>query len=312
MLTRREMLSTAANLGAALALPRVARPADADETAGVAVNDVQSQLNATRVRRVVKPRSMDEVAAAVRDARRQRVAISVCGGRHSMGGQQFGRDTVLVDMTQFNRVVRLDREKGQVEVQAGIQWPELIDQLHRQQESQPRPWAIRQKQTGVDGVCLGGSLASNIHGRGLRFPPIIGDVESFVLVEAEGRVRTCSRTENAELFSLAIGGYGLFGIVVQVTLRLVPRTKLERVVEVIDRPGDRRGRSCRRAGLLPTRVGRDTASHPQATLRQRLGRAIPSGPYGQETGVCAVLAILLVHLRAGLLVRQEPACRQLR
>jgi FAD/FMN-containing dehydrogenase len=35
------------------------------------------------------------------------------------------------------------------------------------------------------------------------------------------------------LFSLAIGGYGLFGIIAQATLRLVPRHKVEREVEVI-------------------------------------------------------------------------------
>ncbi len=43
----------------------------------------------------------------------------------------------------------------------------------------------------------------------------------------------CSRRENFELFALAIGGYGLFGIIAHVTLRLVPRTKVERVVDVI-------------------------------------------------------------------------------
>ena len=42
----------------------------------------------------------------------------------------------------------------------------------------------------------------------------------------------CSRDENTELFALAIGGYGLFGVVTSVTLRLVPRRKVQRLVEV--------------------------------------------------------------------------------
>ena len=62
--------------------------------------------------------------------------------------------------------------------------------------------------------------------------PFIDDVESFVLIDARGNARTCSRTENAELFRLAIGGYGLFGLISSVTLRLVPRQKIQRVVEV--------------------------------------------------------------------------------
>jgi FAD/FMN-containing dehydrogenase len=40
-----------------------------------------------------------------------------------------------------------------------------------------------------------------------------------------------------ELFSLVVGGYGLFGIVATATLRLAPRRKIERVVEVIDVDG---------------------------------------------------------------------------
>ena len=197
------------------------------------VNDVQSQLNRTRVRRIVTPTSIEAVQEAIRNAARHDEAVSVAGGRHSMGGQQFGEQTTLIDTTGMRQVVHFDRERGLIEVEAGIEWPGLIDSLAAAQAGQTEQWGIRQKQTGVDEVTIGGSLASNIHGRGLRFPPIIGDVESFILVDAEGRVLFCSRHENAELFSLAIGGYGLFGVIVRATLRLVPRTKVERLVDVI-------------------------------------------------------------------------------
>ena len=56
--------------------------------------------------------------------------------------------------------------------------------------------------------------------------------QPFTLVDAHGELVVCSREENAELFALAAGGYGLFGCVVDVTMRLVPRRTLERVVEV--------------------------------------------------------------------------------
>ena len=233
MQTRRELLRKIAQLGAVVALPSQTSTGRADDAHGVVVNDAQSQLNPTRVHRIDQPESLNDVHRALRDAQRHERTVSVAGGRHSMGGQQFGRDTVLIDMTRFNRVVRFDKHKGHIEVEAGIQWPELIDYLHREQRGHRTTWGIREKQTGVDRVTLAGSVASNVHGRGLRFPPIIGDVESFVLVDAMGKVRTCSRRENPELFALAIGGYGLFGVIAQVTLRLVTRTKLERVVEVI-------------------------------------------------------------------------------
>jgi FAD/FMN-containing dehydrogenase len=197
------------------------------------VNDVQSQLNSTRVNRIVDVTSLETIQATLLEARREGRAISVAGGRHAMGGQQFGGDTILLNTKPFNRVISFDKAEGHIKVQAGIEWPELIDYLVREQTGQANQWGIREKQTGVDRVSLGGSLASNVHGRGLRFPPIISDVESFVLVDAQGEAHTCSRHENQELFSLGIGGYGLFGIIGEVTLRLVPRTKVERVVEIV-------------------------------------------------------------------------------
>ena len=197
------------------------------------VNDVQSRLNRTVVARIARPTSHDEVASLIREAAAAGQPVSIVGGRHSMGGQQFAAGSLLIDTRGMDRVVSFDREAGLVEVGAGIQWPELIDYLHREQGGEENPWAIRQKQTGVDRVTLGGSLAANGHGRGLRFPPLVSDVESFRIVGPDGEERRCSRDENAELFSLAIGGYGLFGVVTEVTLRLVPRTKVRRVVMVI-------------------------------------------------------------------------------
>jgi FAD/FMN-containing dehydrogenase len=41
-------------------------------------------------------------------------------------------------------------------------------------------------------------------------------------MRADGSIVTCSRKENAELFSLALGGYGLFGVILDVDLHVVP------------------------------------------------------------------------------------------
>jgi len=199
---------------------------------GCTVNDIHSQLNSTRVRAVLQPRSIEDLQAIIRKAGAAGQNISVAGGRHAMGGQQFGEDALLLDLSCMNRVLRLDAEACEVEVEAGIQWPELIRALVESQKERAHQLGIIQKQTGADRLSLGGALAANIHGRGLQLKPIINDVESFVIIDATGRALRCSRRENAELFKLAIGGYGLFGIIARVTLKLQPRRKLERVVEI--------------------------------------------------------------------------------
>lgn len=232
MPNRREFLQTSAQLGLGASVATLPGRADAGDASTVVVNDAQSQLNSTRVRSVSEPESVDDLQRSVWEAKRRGLAISVAGGRHSMGGQQFGTGNLHLSMTGFNRVLNLDTRQGLVTVESGIQWPELIAELRRLQPEE-RPWVIREKQTGVDNVTIGGSLASNVHGRGLTFPPFVNDVESFDLLDANGRIRHCNRSENSELFSLAIGGYGLFGLVTRVTLRLVRRFKVRRHVERI-------------------------------------------------------------------------------
>ena len=230
MLTRRELLMGSGALllwpsGCARRLPASA-PAE--------VNDIHSQLNRTRVHGIVRPDSVDGVRRALQEARRGGRPVSIAGARHAMGGQQFGTDTVLLDMTGMRRVLHFDPAQGEIEVEAGIEWPELIDYLVHTQEGQARQWGIVQKQTGADRLTIGGSLSANAHGRGLRFKPIIQDVESLVLVDARGNSVACDRRTNAELFRLAIGGYGLFGVIATVRLRLAPRRKVQRVVELHD------------------------------------------------------------------------------
>ena len=197
------------------------------------VNDVQSQLNPVLVDHVVAADSVETLQRTVTNAGREGKAISIAGGRHAMGAQQFGTGTVLLDMTQLNRLLHFNQHEGTIEVEAGIQWPELIEYLLTVQKDHPQQWGIVQKQTGADRLSIGGAIAANVHGRGLCLKPIIADVESLVLIDGHGNVRTCNRQENAELFRLVVGGYGLFGIVSSVTLRLVPRPKVQRVVEMI-------------------------------------------------------------------------------
>ena len=159
--------------------------------------------------------------------------VCVAGGRHAMGAQQFATDAVLIDTRRLDRIVGFDPVRGRVEVQAGMQWPALIAELRRLQAGSSAPWAIAQKQTGADRLSIGGAVAANIHGRGLTMRPFIGDVESLTLLDVNGERQHVSRTENAELFRLVVGGYGLFGVVTAVTQQLMPRRTLCRVVALI-------------------------------------------------------------------------------
>jgi len=204
------------------------------EMSDLILNDIHSRLNPTRVRELLLPSSVQEVSSAVQSAAAEGLSVSICGGRHAMGGQQFATDGLQLDLTRLNAVTAFEPALRTITVGAGIQWPALAAGLDALQTGALQPLTFRQKQTGADRLSIGGALSANAHGRGLRYKPFVEDVESFVLVDAKGDVRRCSRTENSELFRLAIGGYGLFGVICEVTLRLVPRLHLRRVVEIAE------------------------------------------------------------------------------
>lgn len=200
------------------------------ETRGALVNDVQTELNPTRVTAVIPIRRTEDASQAIRTARKTGGAISIAGGRHAAGGQQFGTNTILLDTREWNQVQDFDREKGLLTVAGGIEWPELMAYYLSAQKGETRQWGIAQKQGGLDRLTIGGTLSANAHGHTLSMPPIVANVESFELLDESGEAQLCSRESNAELFRAAIGGYGLFGLISRVDLRLVPRQKVRRNV----------------------------------------------------------------------------------
>ena len=187
------------------------------------LNDVQSRLNATEMQRIVTPANPDEISAAIAEAASQGLPVCPAGALHSMGGQQFAAGGVSLSSAALTGVGHLDPMEGTVWVQAGVTWPRLVQWLQCHQEEDAPSLSIIQKQTGADELSLGGALSSNIHGRVLGRRPMVDDIASFYLTRADGSRVHCSRAEHADLFRLAIGGYGMFGFVDDINLRLAPR-----------------------------------------------------------------------------------------
>ena len=194
------------------------------------VNDAHSQLNETRVASIQVLRKRQDAIRAVKKAQKQGFKLAVCGERHAGGGQQFASDGILLDTRGLNQIIAFDREKGLLEVEPGIRWPELLTWLTTAQAADKNPWGVLQKQTGNDGLTVGGAVCANAHGQGLKLKPMVQDIDSVKMVMADGSIANCSRRENPELFKLLLGGYGLFGLIVSVTIRLVRKSKYKRVV----------------------------------------------------------------------------------
>ncbi|QQP95362.1 FAD-binding protein [Lysobacter enzymogenes] len=199
------------------------------------LNDVHARLNPTRAR-VLRPATLDAACAAVRACAAAGQPLIAAGARHAMGGQQFLDHGWVLDTAGLNGVLGFDDARGLLTVEAGIRWPAVLAWLATSADN-TRGWTIRQKQTGADDFSLGGAAASNIHGRGLAYAPFVEDIEALTLIDAQGCLIEASRQQRPELFALAVGGYGLFGAIASLTLRLTPRQTLRREVSLA-RVGD--------------------------------------------------------------------------
>ncbi|MEW9670041.1 FAD-dependent oxidoreductase [Ammoniphilus sp. 3BR4] len=172
-----------------------------------------SRLHPVKVDRVIPGRQEEQLMTLVREAKEKKLKVSIAGQRHSQGGHTYYKDSIVIDMTPYNKILSLDPRAKTIRVQSGATWRDIQEAIH------PYGLSVRTMQS-QNIFTIGGSISINAHGRDIRHGSMISSVESFRLLTAEGEIWEVSRTQNSELFPLALGGYGLFGLILDVTLRL--------------------------------------------------------------------------------------------
>jgi len=182
------------------------------EDRGGFVNDA-SCLNKTPIYGMVKVEKDEDVRTALEFARANHLKVSIAGQRHSMGGQTFSRNGVVLNMRGFNQI-SLDRERRVIHAQAGATWAQVQTLIDGAGLSV-------QAMQSINVFSIGGSLSVNAHGIGHRPGPLASTVRSLRIILANGKIENASQTENPELFRLVLGGYGLFGVILDADIQLV-------------------------------------------------------------------------------------------
>jgi decaprenylphospho-beta-D-ribofuranose 2-oxidase len=198
---------------------------------GVEINDI-SNLNKTCVERIVHPTTVQELIQLVNTAKKDGLKISMAGKRHSQGGHAFYRGNVVIDINKLNKIIHFDPANKLITVEPGVTWKQI--QLY----CNPYNLALKVTQTASI-FTVGGSLSVNCHGRDPHYGPLIETIKSFRILLADGSIVNASREENQELFSLAIGGYGLFGIITEIDISLTQNDiykKNSKTVSIKDYP----------------------------------------------------------------------------
>jgi FAD/FMN-containing dehydrogenase len=190
------------------------------------VNNV-ARLNRTVVREILRPTGEDEIRKAILQAATSKVKVTIAGKRHTMGGQTLYPESVAIDMLPFNKIISLDESNKILTVQSGATWSDI------QQFLNPLGLAVLAMQ-GPNVFTVGGSVSVNAHGWDMVHGPVAASVEWFRILLADGSIERCSREEHPELFHLALGGYGLFGVILDVGLRVTDNAAYVATVSDVD------------------------------------------------------------------------------
>lgn len=183
-----------------------------------------SQLNLTKIDTIIKvPTTKNEIEIQLKNvlkyAKENNLKISIAGAKHSMGGHTIYPNGIVLNMLPYKQM-EFDSANNILTIGSGALWEDALKYLDKYGKS----IAIMQ---AFSSFSIGGSISVNGHGWQKDVPPIAASVVSFTLMKENGEIINCSRQENQELFKLVIGGYGLFGIILDVKLKVVENEALQ-------------------------------------------------------------------------------------
>ncbi|MET9385963.1 D-arabinono-1,4-lactone oxidase [Streptomyces sp. NPDC002928] len=167
-----------------------------------------------RPAREVTPASVEELAAAVREAAEDGLKVKAVGTGHSFTSIA-ATDGVLIRPQLLTGIRNIDREAGTVTVEAGTPLKRLNMALAREGLSLTNMGDIMEQ-------TVSGATSTGTHGTGRESASIAAQIKRLELVTADGSVLTCSEKENPEVFAAARIGLGALGIVTAITFAVEP------------------------------------------------------------------------------------------
>ena len=162
---------------------------------------------------VLKPGSIEDIIRIIQFARTYKIKIAARGQGHSTYGQSQVEAGVIIDMSTLNKIHSIGADRAIVE--AGVVWSQLLQQTLKQGLTPP-------VLTDYIELSIGGTLAvGGIGGATHRYGVQVDNVWELQVVTGEGKLETCSKIHNRDLFEAVLGGLGQCGIIVQATIKLI-------------------------------------------------------------------------------------------
>lgn len=167
----------------------------------------------------IRPESVPEVQKLVNLARSCRRRITTTGSGHSPSDLTC-TSSWLVNLDDLRQILSHDKDTNIVHFQAGIRLWQLGEELDRMGLAMPNLGSINEQS-------VAGVISTGTHGSSLLHGLISQSIVELKIVTADGAVRTCSRTENNDLFRAALISLGALGIIVEIKFQTVPAYSLK-------------------------------------------------------------------------------------
>ena len=149
--------------------------------------------------------------------------MKAVGSGHSFTAIAVSEE-VLVDLSDYDEIVAIDKINQTVTVQSGIQLSKLNQALYENS-------LAMQNLGDIAYQTIAGAISTSTHGTGAKFTGIANQVVALRIVLADSSIVECSANVNAQLFSCARVGLGALGLISTVTLKVVPAFNLAVIEE---------------------------------------------------------------------------------
>ena len=180
---------------------------------------------------VVFVESIEEIQAIVKVANKHRTPIICRGaGTNVVGACSVEHGGIILNFSKMNKILEINRQNMTARVQAGV----IVGELQKQVEKFGLYYPPDPSNLAVS--TIGGSIAQSSGGaKTFKYGSTKDYVIDMKVVMANGEVlqtgaNTIKNATGYNLGSLFIGSEGTLGIVVEATLKLIPKPETQRVL----------------------------------------------------------------------------------